>query len=80
MNAKPLVLLGRDWMHSNLYVSSTLHQVLIFWIDDKVKVMSVGYNPLSKDAMSIEAIVYSTLMQPIMVITIIEEFYEAKAC
>ena len=27
-------LLGRDWIHSNWVVSSSLHQVLVFWKDD----------------------------------------------
>ena len=27
-------LLGRDWIHSNWVVPSSLHQVLVFWKDD----------------------------------------------
>jgi hypothetical protein len=33
------VLLGRDWIHANCYIPSTLHQFLIQWIDDKVEVV-----------------------------------------
>ena len=27
-------LFGRDWIHSNWVVSSSLHQLLVFWSDD----------------------------------------------
>jgi hypothetical protein len=33
------VLLGRDWIHANGCVSSTLHQCVIQWIDDEVEVV-----------------------------------------
>jgi hypothetical protein len=33
------VLLGRDWIHTNGRVSSTLHQCVIQWINDKVEVV-----------------------------------------
>jgi hypothetical protein len=33
------VILGRDWIHANRYVPSTLHQFLIQWIDDKTEVV-----------------------------------------
>jgi hypothetical protein len=33
------VILGRDWIHANLCVSSTLHQFLIQWINDKIEVV-----------------------------------------
>jgi hypothetical protein len=33
------VILGCDWIHSNHYIPSTLHQFLIQWIDDKVEVV-----------------------------------------
>ena len=32
-------ILGRDWIHANHYVPSTLHQFLIQWIGDDVKVV-----------------------------------------
>ena len=32
-------LLGRDWIHSNMCVLSTLHQQLMFWNDGKVEVV-----------------------------------------
>jgi hypothetical protein len=33
------VILSRDWIHVNRYISSTLHQFLIQWIDDEVEVV-----------------------------------------
>jgi hypothetical protein len=33
------VLLGRDWIHANEYVPSTLHQCVIQWVGDKVDVI-----------------------------------------
>jgi hypothetical protein len=33
------MLLGRDWIHANECVSSTLHQCVIQWVDDVVEVI-----------------------------------------
>jgi hypothetical protein len=33
------VILGRDWIHANHCIPSTLHQFLIQWIDDEVEVV-----------------------------------------
>ena len=33
------LILGRDWIHANQCVSSTLHQFLIHWIGDEVEVV-----------------------------------------
>jgi hypothetical protein len=33
------VILGRDWIHANRCIPSTLHQFLIQWIDDEIKVV-----------------------------------------
>ena len=30
------LLLGRDWIHANCYITSTMHQCLIQWIGDVV--------------------------------------------
>jgi hypothetical protein len=35
------VILGHDWIHTNHCVYATLHQFLIQFIDDKIKVMHV---------------------------------------
>jgi hypothetical protein len=36
MKGRYNVLLGRDWVHANECVPSTLHQFVIQWIDDEV--------------------------------------------
>jgi hypothetical protein len=33
------VILGRDWIHANCCILSTLHQFLIQWIDNEVEVV-----------------------------------------
>jgi hypothetical protein len=33
------VILGRDWIHANRCVHSTLHQFLIQWIDNEIEVV-----------------------------------------
>jgi hypothetical protein len=33
------IVLGRDWIHANRCIPSTLHQFLIQWIDDAVEVI-----------------------------------------
>ena len=33
------LILGRDWIHANQCVPSTLHQILIQWISDKIEVV-----------------------------------------
>jgi hypothetical protein len=38
------LILGRDWIHANKWVPSTLHQMLIQWVDDEVEVVH-GDNP-----------------------------------
>ena len=40
------VLLGRDWIHSNWVVPSSLHQVLVFWKDDNnIEVVKADERP-----------------------------------
>jgi hypothetical protein len=33
------VILGRDWIHANHCIPSTLHQFLIQWIDDEIEIV-----------------------------------------
>jgi hypothetical protein len=33
------LLLGRDWIHANCCVPSTMHQQLIHWVDDDIEVV-----------------------------------------
>jgi hypothetical protein len=35
------LLLGRDWIHSNGCVTSTLHQCILQWIGDDVEVVVI---------------------------------------
>jgi hypothetical protein len=37
------LILGRDWIHANKHVPSTLHQMLMQWVDDEVEVVH-GHN------------------------------------
>ena len=34
------LLLGRDWIHTNCCIPSTMHQCLIQWVDDTVEIIS----------------------------------------
>ena len=34
------LLLGRDWIHANCCVPSTMHQCLVQWVGDKIEVVS----------------------------------------
>jgi hypothetical protein len=36
------VLLGRDWIHTNECVLSTLHQCVMQWISDEVEVVQAN--------------------------------------
>jgi hypothetical protein len=33
------LLLGRDWIHANCCIPSTMHQQLVQWVDDDVEVV-----------------------------------------
>jgi hypothetical protein len=35
------IILGRNWVHANHCIPSTLHQFLIQWIDDEIEVVHV---------------------------------------
>jgi hypothetical protein len=35
------IILGRNWIHANRSIPSTLHQFLIQWIDDEIEVVHV---------------------------------------
>jgi hypothetical protein len=48
------VLLGRDWIHANCYIPSTMHQCLIQWDGDEVEVVHADDSiEISYAAMSI---------------------------
>ena len=33
------LLLGRDWIHANCCIPSTMHQCLVQWVGDKIKII-----------------------------------------
>ena len=39
------ILLGRDWIHANQCVSSSLHQFLLFWKGNEVEVVWADKQP-----------------------------------
>jgi hypothetical protein len=48
------VLLGRDWIHANCWIPSTMHQCLIRWDGDEVEVVHADDSiEISYAAMSI---------------------------
>jgi hypothetical protein len=48
------ILLGRDWIHSNCYIPSTMHQCLIQWNGDEVEVVHANDSiEISLAAMSV---------------------------
>ncbi|PRQ23607.1 putative aspartic peptidase domain-containing protein [Rosa chinensis] len=51
-------LLGRDWIHQNMCVPSSLHQVLIFWHGDKIEVIPADNNPFQASTNVVEARFY----------------------
>jgi len=34
------LLLGRDWIHANCCIPSTMHQCLVQWVGDKIEIVS----------------------------------------
>ena len=53
-------LLGRDWIHSNWVVPSSLHQVLVFWKDDnKIEVVKAYERPFVTYNKNVDAQLYN---------------------
>ena len=48
-------LLGRDWIHANWCVSSSLHQFLLFWKCDEVEVVWADKQPFIATSYSVGA-------------------------
>ena len=59
------VLLGRDWIHANWCVLSSLHQYLLFWKGDEVEVVWVEKQPFIATSDSVEANYYDQEISPI---------------
>ena len=47
------VILGRDWVHANQCVPSTMHQFLIQWVDDEVEVIHADNSACVADRKSV---------------------------
>ena len=53
------VLLSRDWIHSNICVPSSLHQILFIWrLEGDVEVIYGDPNPFGEEAFHAEAMIY----------------------
>lgn len=51
-------LIGRDWIHSNRCIPSTIHQLLIFWNGKEVKVIAGDSQPILAIVNNIDAMLY----------------------
>ena len=59
------VLLGRDWIHANGCVPSSLYQFLLFWKGDDVEVIWANPHPFSTHSDAVEARYYNVEFGPI---------------
>ena len=57
-NANYNAFLGRDWIHADWCVLSSLHQFLLFWKGDEVEVVWADKQPLIATSDSIKASYY----------------------
>ncbi|OMO51345.1 Retrotransposon gag protein [Corchorus capsularis] len=51
-------LLGRDWIHSNWCVPSSLHQFLMFWNGNEVEIVHADNKPFKVESNAVEARYY----------------------
>ena len=58
-------LLGRDWVHANWCVPSSLHQFLLFWKSDEVEVEWADKQPFIATSDSMESCYYDQEFGPI---------------
>ena len=59
------ILLGRDWIHDNWYVPSSLHQFLLFWKDNDVEVVWADNKPFNTYSDNLEASNYDVNLGPL---------------
>ena len=52
-------LLGRDWIHANWCVPSSIHQFLLFWKGDEVEVVWADKQPFVATSNSMDASYYN---------------------
>ncbi|KAL2480328.1 Uncharacterized protein Adt_33294 [Abeliophyllum distichum] len=66
------VLLGRDWIHGNRCIPSSLHQCLVFWNDkgeaEVVEVVQADHRPFITEANSVERFMYEGNYGPVRVV------------
>ncbi|XP_050211611.1 uncharacterized protein LOC126661789 [Mercurialis annua] len=59
------VLLGRDWIHSNMCISSTMHQMLILWREaGEAEIVQGDPSPFGEDSNVLEAMMYDEQTLP----------------
>ena len=58
-------LLGRDWIHTNWCIPSTLHQFLIFWNGNEVEVVLADHKPFVAKVNCSEAVLYEDDIGPV---------------
>ncbi|XP_073019399.1 uncharacterized protein [Primulina eburnea] len=60
-------LLGRDWIHANQFIPSSMHQLLLFWKRDDVEVVEADGHPFKTSASAVEARYYNGDFGPIKI-------------
>ncbi|XP_073138571.1 uncharacterized protein [Henckelia pumila] len=58
-------LLGRDWIHANHCIPSSMHQFLMFWIGDDVEVVQADSQPFQASSSVVESRYYNGDFGPI---------------
>ena len=61
-------LLGRDWIHPNFCIPSTLHQFLILWNGEDAEVVSADHKPFVARVHGSEALLYEDNIGPVKLI------------
>ncbi|XP_075515394.1 uncharacterized protein LOC142550036 [Primulina tabacum] len=59
--------LGRDWIHANQCIPSSIHQLLLFWKGDDVEVVEADGQPFQTTAGAVEARYYNGDFGPIKI-------------
>ncbi|XP_073138879.1 uncharacterized protein [Henckelia pumila] len=58
-------LLGRDWIHENHFIPSSMHQFLMFWIGDDVEIVQEDSQPFQASSIVVESRYYNGDFGPI---------------
>ncbi|XP_075479465.1 uncharacterized protein LOC142520354 [Primulina tabacum] len=66
-SAKFQALLGRDWIHANQCIPSSMHQLLLFWKRDDVEVVETDGQPFKTSASAVVARYYNGDFGPIKI-------------